>query len=33
VARSKNRKAIGWSARTAQGGVKAADNKKPPAKG
>lgn len=34
IARSKNRKAIGWSARTAQGGViKAAENKKPPAKG
>lgn len=34
VARLKNRKAIGWSARTAQGGViKAAENKKPPVKG
>lgn len=34
IARTKNRKAIGWSARTAQGGViKAAVNKKPPAKG
>ena len=30
VARAKNRKAIGWSART---GVKSPENKKPPAKG
>jgi len=33
IARSKNRKAIGWSARTAIGGVKSAENKKPPVKG
>ena len=33
VARPKNRKAVGWSARTAKNGVKPAENKKPPAKG
>ena len=33
VARQKNRKAIGWSARTAKGEVKIPENKKPPAKG
>ena len=32
VARLKNRKAIGWSARTATSGTKATENKKPPAK-
>ena len=33
VARPKNRKAIGWSARTAKAAVKSVQNKKPPAKG
>lgn len=33
VARPKNRKAIGWSARTAKGAINEPQNKKPPAKG
>jgi GTP-binding protein len=32
AARPKNRQAIGWSARSAKGGVRSAENKKPPAK-